>query len=166
MKQVKTYSELFKGLLDILYDVVIEVGDKINDKLRYHIDEEVYINQNNYYANGTGQPTYELRESVTTSEPKKTGNSVSVKIFHDKNKMSFAPDDFIHGSRYWKDGLTDIRELLPLIIDQGLSGNLFGEGWWTEPRPYFSNTLEELKNNGLLKKWFREALVKRGLKVQ
>ena len=51
-----------------------EVADKINDKLKARIDEDVYINRNNYYLNGTGTPSYEFRESVTTDEMVKGKN--------------------------------------------------------------------------------------------
>ena len=90
--------------------VLQEVADKINDKLKARIDEDVYINRNNYYLNGTGTPRYEFRESVTTDKMVKGKNEVQTRIFHDKEKMSFEPDDFMHGSRYWKDGAADIRE--------------------------------------------------------
>lgn len=158
-------SQLEKYLVKILKECLQEVADKVNYRLRYHVDSDVYIERNNYYANGTGQPTYELRESITTDKITQSGNELSTKVFHDKEKMSLSPDDFIHGSRYWKDGVTDIREILPKIIDQGLSGGLFGEGFWTEERPYFTNTLKELESQGLIKKWFKEALNKRGIKT-
>jgi hypothetical protein len=157
-------SQLNNYLTKILRDCLQEVADKVNDKLRYHVDEEVYINRNNYYADGSGEPTYDLRESITTDEIKQSGNELSTKVFHDKDKMRFQPDDFIHGSRYWKDGVTDIREILPKIINDGLSGDLFGSGWWQEERPYFTNTINELQSQGLIKRWFKEALAKRGIK--
>jgi hypothetical protein len=156
-------SQLSTYLMPIIKDCLYEVAEKANDRLRYHMDEEVYIGRNNYYANGTGQPTYELRESITTGDVTSSGNTAQVEVFHDKNKMQFSPDDFIHGSRYWKNGVTDIRDILPQIINDGLSGDLFGEGWWQEPRPYFSDTLIELQQQGLIKKWFIEALKKRGI---
>ncbi len=152
-------------LLKIIKECLKEVADKVNDKLRSHVDSDVYINRNNYYANGSGQPTYDLRESITTDEISQSGNEVSTKVFHDKNKMAFDPDNFIHGSRYWKSGTTDIRDILPKIINDGLSGDLFGNGWWQDERPYFTNTLNELKSQGLIKKWFKEALNKRGIKT-
>lgn len=157
-------SNLSNYLMPILQDCLKEVADRVNDRLRANVDEYVYINSNNYYAMGSGEPTYDLRESITTDEISKSGNELSTKVYHDKSKMRFQPDDFIHGSRYWENGTTDIREILPLIINDGLSGNLFGDGWWTEERPYFSITLKELQSQGLIKKWFKEALQKRGLK--
>lgn len=158
-------SQLNNYLMPILRECLQEVADKVNDRLRYHVDGDVYINRNNYYANGTGEPTYDLRESITTDEIKQSANEVFTKVYHDKEKMRFQPDDFIHGSRYWKDGITDIREILPQIINDGLSGSLFGEGWWQEPRPYFSDTLQELQSQGLIKRWFKESLNKRGVKT-
>ncbi len=150
-----------------MYGVLGEVALKASEKLIAHLDSEVYINRNTSYAYGTGQPTYDLRNSVTASQVEKVGGELQSKVFHDKEKMSFSPDDFVHGSRYWKDGVTDIRELLPKIINDGLSGDLFGQNqWWQEERPYFSNTLKELESKGLIKKWFKEAMIKRGFNIQ
>ena len=163
MKAIRNGKDLNNALILILQDVIKEVADKINDKLRVRIDEDVYINRNNYYVGGSKKPTYEFRESVTTSNIEIDKNIVSTEIFHDSEKMSFRPDDFVHGSRYWKHG-DDIREYLPKIINDGLSGSLFGSGWWQEERPYFTNTLKELENSGLIRKWFLEAMRKRGLK--
>lgn len=156
-------SQLNNYLMPILRECLQEVADKVNDRLRYHVDGDVYINRNNYYANGTGEPTYDLRESITTDEIKQSGNEVFTKVYHDKEKMRLDVDSFIHGSKYWDK--TDVRDILPQIINDGLSGDLFGEGWWQEERPYFTNTLKELESQGLIKKWFREALNKRGIKT-
>ena len=165
-RQIRNANDLNNTLMSILMSVLQEVAGKINDKLKARIDEDVYINRNNYYLNGTGTPSYEFRESVTTDEMVKGKNEVQIRIFHDKEKMSFKPDDFMHGSRYWKDGTADIREWLPKIINDGLSGDLFGENkWWQKERPYFSNTLKELESQGLIRKWFKEGLKKRGVNM-
>ena len=56
--------------------------------------------------------------------------------------------------------------MVPKIINDGLSGNLFGKNkWWQKERPYFSNTLKELESQGLIRKWFKEGLKKRGINM-
>jgi hypothetical protein len=151
-------NQIENYLMKCIKNALDEVGEKVNELLREHVDDDVYKvgYKANYYAYGDSQPTFDLRESVTTSDVKTNGNQSEVSIFHDKNKMRFEPDNFIHGSRYWKDGTTDIREYLPMIVDMGLSGDLFGSGWWQDERPYFRNTLAELRDNGKLKQWFKE----------
>jgi hypothetical protein len=166
MAEITSWNQLENVLMNIVKSSLAEVGEKINDKLRSHVESDVYINSNTSYAYGTGQPTYDLRESITTSEVKTTGNTAEVEVFHDKEKMKFDPDNFVHSSRYWKDGTTDIREILPIIIDMGLGGSFFGDGWWTDERPYFRNTVKELHQGGLLNKWMKDALRKRGLSVR
>jgi hypothetical protein len=160
------YSQLQDYLLKCIKKALDEVGEKVNELLREHIDEDVYRAgyQTNYYAYGTTQPTFDLRESVTTSNVKVSGNQAEVFIYHDKNKMRLDPDNFVHGSNYWRN--RDIRDILPEIIEYGLSGDLFGKGWWQDPRPYVQNTIDELKSQGKLKQWFKEALEKQGLKVK
>lgn len=165
MKAIRNAKELDDILIKILKDVIQEVAEKINDKLRSRIDEDVYVNRNSYYHDKSRQPTYQFRESVTTDEVKVDGKEVSTKVYHDANKMELNVDTFLHGSRYWEHG-EDVRELLPKIINDGLSGNLFGANqWWQEPRPYWTNTIKELESQGLIKKWFKEAMRKRGFKV-
>ncbi len=163
-KDIKTYEELNKIILDAMYEVIEYVAKRIHSLLISHIDEDVYINQNNYYARGTKMPTYEFRESWDIDEVEKAKDTVQSSIYHNPQKMSFSPEDFVHGSELWH--TNDIRELLPLIIEKGLSGNLFGAGWWQEPRPFFANTLEELNNKGLIKKWFKEGMDKYGLSIE
>ena len=161
------YSQLQEYLMKCTKIALDEVGEKVNELLREHVDDDVYKKgyQTKEYAYGTSQPTFTLRESITTSDVQTKGNEAQVSVYHDKNKMAFDPDNFVHGSRYWRDGTTDIRDYLPMIIDMGLSGDLFGSGWWQDERPYFRNTLAELRDNGKLKQWFKEALVRQGLKV-
>jgi hypothetical protein len=167
MATANSWDEITKLLIPIIKDCVQEVGDKVNELLREHVDKDVYQAgyQANYYANGTMQPTFGLRDSITTSTLKISGNEVTTEIYHDSDKMELDPDNFIHGSRYWKHGTTDIRDILPEIVAFGLSGDLFGSGWWQNPRPYFQNTLQELKEQGKLRQWFIEALKKRGIKT-
>lgn len=169
MPEFKTVSQLNNYLIKTVFPSVLQyVADKVNQLLREHVDSDVYQagRKTNYYAYGTTQPTFELRDSISNSDVKVSKDSAEIKVFHDKNKMSLDPDNFIHGSRYWKDGVTDIRDILPKIINDGLSGNLFGSGWWQNERPYFSNTLEELESQGLIKKWFKEGLSKFGIKCE
>lgn len=166
--QISSFDQLEKILIPIIKECLEEIGNKANEVLREHIDKDVYQagRQTNYYAYGTSQPTFTLRDSITTSKVKTNGNLSEISIYHDKNKMDFDPDNFIHGSRYWKDGVTDIRDILPMIINDGLSGNLFGEGWWQNPRPYWSNALIELQQQGKIREWFIQALKKRGINAK
>lgn len=159
------YDQLQPYIMKIIKEVIEEVGYKINELMRENVDKYVYQagNQTNYYANGTMQPTFELRDSIRSSKATVSGNQAEVTIAHNTDFMSVEPDEFIHGSNYWK--TYDIRELLPEIINYGLSGDFFGSGWWQKPRPYFDKTLEELRDQGKLRQWFIEGLQKRGLKV-
>jgi hypothetical protein len=163
--QTDSFSGITKILMPIIKDALAEVGDKVNELMQNRVDVDVYMagRQTNYYANGTMQPTFGLRDSITTSQVKSSGNTAEVTVYHDSDKMQFDPDSFIHGSRYWKDGTTDIRDILPEIVAFGLSGDLFGSGWWQDERPYYQNTLKELKEQGKLRQWFIEALKKRGI---
>ena len=164
-KDVRSMAELNGYLIAIMQDCLEEVLEKINSKLKEHIQTDVYdVGDNAVYAGGSGSPTGDFKESVTSSDVKVNGNSVSGEVYHDSEKMSLDIDKFIHGSKYWDKA--DMREHLQEIIEYGLSGSLFETGaWYQEPRPYFANTLKELESSGLIRQWFRSALKSRGLKV-
>jgi len=166
MATANNWNQLEQILMKIIKEVIEEVGYKVNELMRENIDKYVYQagSQANYYADGTGQPTFELRDSIRSSKAKVSGNSAEVNVYHDSDFMTVEPDDFVHGSNYWK--TYDIRDLLPEIINYGLSGDFFGSGWWQKPRPYYDKTLEDLRDKGQLRQWFIEGLKKRGLKVK
>lgn len=158
-------KELEKYILNVLKEVVYEVGEKVNELAREHVDRDVYMkdNQSNHYAYGYSQPTFGLRDSLTTDKVKTNGNEVSTEIYHDSNKMITDPDNFVHGSNYWNK--RDIRDILPEIVEFGLSGDFFGNGWWQDPRPYMQNTIKELQSSGKLQQWFKQGLKSRGVSV-
>lgn len=159
-------NQMQKYILNILKEVVEKVGERVNKLAREHVDNDVYKkgNQTNYYAYGTMQPTYGLRELLTTDEVKINGNEVSTKIYHDSNKMISDPDNFVHGSNYWH--MQDIRDILPEIVEYGLSGDFFGSNqWWQDPRPYMQNTIKELQQSGKLRQFFVEELRSKGFTV-
>lgn len=161
--QTDSFSGLAKLLIPIIRDALAEVGIKVNQLMKENVDKYVYRagSQTNYYANGTMQPTFELRDSIKTDKAIVKGNEAEVRVYHDSDFMSVEPDEFIHGSNYWK--TYDIRDILPEIVNYGLSGDFFGSGWWQKPRPYYDMTVEELVAQGKLKLWFIQALKKRGI---
>lgn len=167
MKKAETWSQLNSFLIDAVSEALKEVGDRVNQLLREHVDTDVYKagSRTNYYARGTTQPTYGLRDSITTSDVRTGKGSAEVEVFHDSQKMELDSQNFVHGSNYWKGG-NDIRDILPLIIDMGLSGDLFGSGWWQDERPYFRNAVKELKDSGMLENWFKQALKRQGIEVE
>jgi hypothetical protein len=139
-------SELEEYVKSALIVAMSEVGDKVTEVLKEHVDEDVYMQGAgaNYYARGTMQPTFDLRESVTAGPIKVTSNTVSINVFNESTKMELDIKNFVHGSKYWAKGPDDIRSILPMIIEYGQSGPFFGFNWWMEPRPYYHIAIADL----------------------
>ena len=167
MPSFNNFAGIEKYLLKVLADCMNEVGGKVDDLLKEHVQKDVYdvgtSLGRDYYHNGSSSPTGQLRDSVTHSKPTTSGNEVSTEVHHDSSQMDYNPDTYLHGSNYWSPN--DVRDMLPYLIDSGNTGGLFGSVWEGLRRPYFTNTYNELVSKDLVKKWMMEALKKRGLNV-
>jgi len=161
LPEFKNMVDLDRALKPLLKDVVNAVAKRVEDKIIANIDEYVYIGRNEYYYDGSAMPTYEFRESWKSDGAKSIPNGFEAEIYSHYDMMRLDKDTFLHGS-YWG----DVRKYLPEIIEEGLSGKLFGEGFWREKRPFFSKTIEQLESQGLIQKWYIEEFRKRGLQVQ
>ena len=142
----------FKGIID-------EVSYKILQALLESIEKEVYnagipqLYHRHRYAGG-------LLGSWEKSDAKILGQEVYSRIDSNLNMMVTYPDEFIHGSNHWV--MDDIRELLAEIIIEGKSGPLFGEGFWTQPRDFWTPVIEML-TNGKVDKLIENAMTTRGI---
>jgi len=165
---VDTWGALNAALTNIVAEALKEVGEKVAAQMKLRINKDVYsANSPTKY-----ERTNQLMDSVTTSDVETNQGESEVKISHDTDKIHYNPSKFQHGSpptmkRWGKTidikGSGDISEWIPEIIAFNKSGNLFGSGWWQNRDNYYLNTLEDLKSQGLLSKWFRVALRKRGI---
>ena len=165
-KQITSWSQLEQVLLQAIVDSMNEVAQKVVQLLKDNIDKHVYdvgtAMGREYYHAGSKRPTGQLRDSVVKSEPAIRGSAIESRIYHDTGLMDYEPDTFLHGSNYYSP--SDVREFLPLLINEGLTGGLFGDKWAGLKRAYMSITKQEL-SDGLLDRWMAEALKKRGLSV-
>jgi hypothetical protein len=158
-----------KGMADyinknVLSKVMSDVGKESVKKLRDHVQVDVYNagSGRKFYHSRKKEPTGDLKRSVVKSRVKVTKDGASVTISHDPEKLRLDQENNIHGSDYKNDRgepiITDVRESLPHIINDGLSGNRFGNGWWRRKRPYFTNFKVQM-NNGEYKRFFLESKI-------
>jgi len=166
MTQINSFKQLEQVLLQKIADALNEVAQKAEKLLKEHVETDVYdvgtgIGREHYY-DSSKKPTGQLRDSVVHSNPEVKGGEITAKVYHDKDLMEFEPDTYLHGSHYFSP--EDVREMLPYFIDSGSTGSIFGPKWKGLMRPYFSNTKKEIEE-GLLTKWWVEALNKRGIQV-
>ena len=70
-------------------------------------------------------------------------------IFSDADRMEEHEEgnkrNFIHGSEYYEP--SDIRDRLGNYIIEGTSGYLFGTGFWTESRDFWSPTIQYVEKD-------------------
>ena len=136
-----------------------EVGKNVVKVVKRRIVIDVY---------GAGTPTkyqrtFQLRDSVTHTSPKREAEGISVQVYHDTSKIDSAPDQFIHGSNYWSP--RDYSQYLPETVHYGRSGSLFGYGFWTEERPYMTNAIEEIRHRNIHVVTLKRSLRSQGVEV-
>lgn len=166
MPTFTSIEQINKYIMDCLIDVVRIVGKKAANHLKNNIQKYIYDygdGKRDFYYNGDADPTYEFL-NTPTSDVKKSSNSVEVSIYSDTNRMSFNADTYKHGSNNWI--VNDIRQWLPEILNDNLSGDIFGANqWWHHRQRYFDITCKELIDSGLALQWIKEELKKKGLNV-
>ena len=129
--------------------------EKLLMKLQENIEKIVY---------GAGSPEYynrtmEFLNSWETSKPIIKGNIIESDLFQNIFAMHSDPENFIHGSNYYKQD--DITAYMADIIFEGLSGPMFGSGFWTVARDAWTPTLTHLEN-GDFDRWFADGMRMQG----
>lgn len=115
------------------------IGTVLNNLTDY-IVQDVYSAGNPSVYERTGDFLRSWQDSVET-----TGNEVVGTVYQDYNSMSLDPENFTHGSLYYSE--TDMREGLAYLIFSGLSGEFFGNGYWTQPRNAWKDFVEMFDSN-------------------
>ena len=148
-------AKLNEMLMKDMSIVVNAVVDEIIEELKKKMDEIVYSDSPAWYprqySNGG---LYELWEK---SKGKGSKNSLSYEIKEHPEKLTHEPKAFIHGSRFWKKG-DNITQILADIVIGGGSGPLFGSGFWTEPRDFWTPLTEMIESGEF------EGIIERTLK--
>src|SRR5665647_2793381 len=140
MPTFSNLSQLGKYLQKVVRDSMEDVGVAVEDKVREKIEEVVYNNpaQPNEYIR-----THELATSLIHTQPKQTGNEITVEVKHEDDLIGhYAPNQ--HMSVV--DGSELSVESLAEIVNYGLAGDIFGQGYWTESRScllYTSDAADE-----------------------
>lgn len=153
-----TQLEVF--LKKTIKDSMEDVGKAVEYKVREKIDEVVY---NSPATPDTYNRTYELKNSLIHEQPKQSGNETTVVIKHEDNLLGhYAPNQ--HQSVV--DGSPLSVESLAEIVMQGKSGHIFGQGYWTEPRPYMDIAKEEILAENLHVTTLKSSLRSKGIMAE
>ena len=130
-----TTSEEFESVVSkILGDVVSEVVDIIMQNNEELINEIVY--------NPFDPQDYTRTHDFLHAWDKETKGLESEMSYSAKD-MTLDKANFIHGSE-WAGYQSDVRNALAEIIYDGLSGDLFGDGYWTNKRDAWTPLIKRI----------------------
>lgn len=136
---ISNNEQLQITLLNSLQVAIDNVLNQCLEKLRGIIFDTVY---------GAGEPltyqtTWEFMLSWEVNNATIKGLMVQGELFQNFMSMSYDPDNFIHGSNY----SGDIREFLADIINNGIDGGLFGDGWYSKSRCFWDEFVLWVEDN-------------------
>ena len=159
MPTFKNLKQLEKYLQLVVKDSMEDVGREAEHKVRKKIDEMVYQNPT---EPSDYERTRELKNSLVHTQPKQNGNEITVEIKHEDSLIGYYEPNqhmsVVDGSELPVDALAE-------IVHYGKSGKIFGEGYWTKPRPYMETAKEEIIEEKLHVKALKNSLKKKGLDV-
>lgn len=155
----KNDDELNAALLNDFMGMIDELTIEFLNKLLEYIETEVYdVGSPQWYdrnkLNGG------LLGSFEASNTKKVMQRIFQTIAQNPNSMILDSDEFIHGSNYWV--MDDIRDLLTEIVVEGKSGKLFGDGFWRQPRDFWTPMMDFLQT-AEADKIFENIMTKHGI---
>ncbi len=153
-------AELWK--FEIL-ECVKRVAERAKQELLQQIMTHVYEYRNGrraFYYSGSVAPTYQFYNNIENylSSAFTGSNRMGVEytIWSNPGLMGFDGDTRLHGI----DSI-DRQNVLMQQLNENISD--LGKGWWTERRPFFDLTIQEI--NEKLDGWYKEECRKTGLPV-
>jgi len=165
---IRTTDDLVKVLKYIKEEAkkpLENTGNEVAERVKREIDNVVYS-----VTDGEGskpensyERTYDLRNSMQSYPLKETDDVLEVELKHNIEKIRAVPEKFQHASPYWSPW--NYSQFLARTVHDGLSGGLFGYGYWCEPRPYMDNVKDDMKN-GEYKNIMMSELRKKGFVVE
>lgn len=156
MADFNNIDELMAFLEKEVNDSMKDVGKAVQKVVKDHVDLDVYaVAQPAKY-----ERTEQLRDSVTY-----TVDGTDVLIHHDDSMIESIPDNQHHSVVEGYEP-QDSSEYVANIVEEGSSGHIFGEGYWTEPRPFWKNAEDEVESTGLDAKILKDSLKTKGFNVE
>lgn len=156
MTNITNDAQMSSILNNIVRDVAKAVADKLYQVNREEIEDVVYNVYKPTFYNRTGQ----FKEAWKT-DVKSTTNTHEATLDYKplETGMQFNPEEWQHGSNYGSPN--DVREALAEILYEGISGGLFGDGAFSDPRNAYDALIKKCDKS--LDKWIKDELRKHGL---
>jgi hypothetical protein len=136
-RTVTTISQLDQALMVMLRNAAIAAKPAILEYLKRKVYENFYMQ----YTPAEYERTYEMVESLEINI-RTRGKKIYITRNHNTDKIHWNPDANQHGSS------SDYSEWVVQTVEEGSSGPAFGRGFWTEPRPFWDDIIEEAEDSG------------------
>jgi len=161
MPTFNNLDDLARHLLNDLERGMMGVGQVAKKVVQERLDKDVYSFDPSVY-----QRTRELRESVDF-EPSIEGKEAVVVIDHNTDMIHAVGRPYYqHHSAVKSYTPQDYSQYVAQTVNDGTSGHIFGQGFWTKPRPYMDNAFKELQSSGRHVKSLANYLRSQGYKVE
>lgn len=153
-----SWSELEKKLKQARSEALQAASETASDYTKDVVERVVY---------GAGSPTvyertYDLKDSIRENPVQgSTRTTATVVIDHDITQISTDLTMYQHGSP--QSG--SVADVIPEIVHGGLSGDMFGDGYWRRPRPYMDVAAKEL-SGGKFRQYMVSELKAMGLNAK
>lgn len=157
MPTFSNLEEFYKVIFDPTQEAIEYVCDKILTELNLQIAQKGIGMGGSVY-----DPTGEFYEAWQQGITERVGKHIQTIVGYEADTVHSYPDDFIHGSNYWSGG-TDVSDILPDLIFGGKSGDLFGEGFWTDERDAWTPTMNRIEKS--FNKWLKEGFKQAGFSI-
>lgn len=146
MAQFRNLNELINLFTNPTTVAIDYVTNKIIEELQMQmVDMKIGLNNNSFY-----NPTGEFYDAWKQGIASNLNDVFSSDIHYDSSDMTSDPNNWTHGSNYWSSG-DDVRDMMPYIIFGGHSGDIFGQGFWTQKRDAFTPTMQRVSRS--FNKW-------------
>jgi hypothetical protein len=159
---LKSLENYLQGKIKGAMNDVGRMGEQL---VKDTMDEVVYAHEPAEY-----QRTFELRDSITWYRHDDLKDGVTIEIYSDEHTIHSYEDGFRHYSAYYVEGESeypqDYSAWVAGTVEYGTSGGFFGQGFWTEPRPFMKRSREAMRNYSLASKTLKYGLKRSGLNVE
>lgn len=149
-------------LNNIVRDVAKAVADKLLETNRQEIEDVVYSYRPQWYKRSNENQSF---KEAWKTEVKTATNTHTAELNYEPSTMAmYDPSADYSDSDFWRHGNKysgDVREALAEILYEGISGGLFGDGAFSDPRNAYDALIK--KCNKSLDKWIKDELRKHGL---
>lgn len=156
MPSAKNSTEFYSLFRIPVKNALDYVMDKVLEEYKDEIDNVVYNN----YSPSVYERTYDFKNSWET-ETMLQSKGAQGELKQDVSSIGVNLDKFQHGSIYSGSIVDELTD----IIFEGLSGPLFGEGFWTNRRDAWTPLIAKL-DGGKIDKWFKEGMKKQGIAMK